>query len=214
MRRTVPFIGEERIARADDEQASAKKSRGRVIDDVLTTCAEQSSWEDIVAPSAWPSRAEEKKPRSGVSVSKSAAKPKPKNIPITPPKHISAPSPNPIKKTISETYGQSCIDWVPINNGHALRINIAGNLDHNLREEWRRLLAETADSGVGQFEFNMTQAPTLTMTGLGMLLLFKEQKKSERGDIKLCHCNKDVWKMLQWTGMDKYFTIQGIPGMD
>jgi anti-anti-sigma regulatory factor len=74
------------------------------------------------------------------------------------------------------------------------------------------LLAETDANGIGQFEFNLTQAPNLSLTGLGMLLLFKERKGAERGDIKLCHCNKNVWDLLQWSGMDKYFTIQGIPG--
>ena len=104
------------------------------------------------------------------------------------------------------------IDWLPINSGHGLRINISGSLDQSMHNEWRRLIAETEANGVGQFEFNLTDAPNLTLTGLGMLLHFKEQKGSERGDIKLCHCNKEVWQMLQWTGMDKYFTIQGRPG--
>jgi anti-anti-sigma factor len=211
MRRSVPFIGEERMERADDEQANAKKARGRVIDEIVSSSADHSSWEDVVAPSYWPSRPEPKKrSRPGISVPKSTpAKAKPHFAPAA--KYT---QPNSIKKTIRSAYMGGSIDWVPINNGHALRINISGNLDQNLRDEWRRLLDETANSSVGQFEFNMTQAPALTLTGLGMLLLFKEQKRSERGDIKLSHCNKDVWKMLQWTGMDQYFTIQKIPGVE
>jgi anti-anti-sigma factor len=121
------------------------------------------------------------------------------------------------KAAINGSYSDgrtATINWLPINSGHGLRINICGTLDQNLRREWRQLLEETAASNVGQFEFNLTETPNLTLTGLGMLLMFREQRGSGRGDIKLCHCNRDVWQLLQWTGMDKYFTVQGIPGSD
>lgn len=206
MRRKVPFMGEDRIVRDGDEAAQAKKARATVIDDILSTNAQPSTWDDLVTsdypdplgmtPSA---------PRPNLP----PKKPRPKTVPVTP-----GPVPS-LKKAIIDsafTNGLSSIDWLPINSGHGLRINICGNLDQNLRAEWRRLLEETERTGVGQFEFNFTEAPSLSLTGLGMLLLFKEQKKSERGDIKLCHCNREVWQMLLWTGMDKYFTIQGIPG--
>ena len=203
MRRKVPFVGEEHIARAPDDQADAKRTSGRVIDDVLSTHAAPSSWEDVVVvdkPAEPP-----KAPRISASVSAP-------NIP----RHIrhsaaSISSGSSFKKAVIESSLRASIDWVPINNGHALRINVCGNLDQNIREEWRRMLDETAGNGVGQFEFNMTQAPNISLTGLGMLLMFKEQKGSERGDIKLCHCSREVWQILEWTGMDKYFTIQGSP---
>ena len=214
MRRKVPFMGEERIARAGDEEAEAKKNRGHLIDDVLSTQKQPSTWDDLVTndypdPVAAPpkiSRAHAPTP----SPSPTASKPRPKKVPVTPGAVFK-------KAVIQGGYldaNAATIDWLPINSGHGLRINICGTLDQNLRREWRRLLQETATSKVGQFEFNLTEAPTLTLTGLGMLLMFKEQKGSERGDIKLCHCNRDVWQLLQWTGMDKYFTIQGGPGPD
>ena len=90
-----------------------------------------------------------------------------------------------------------------------MRINISGTIDQALRREWLRLLRETASKDVDQFEFNLTRTPALNMTGLGMLLLFKEQKRSQRQNITLCHCNRQVWELLQWTGMDRYFVIQG-----
>jgi len=209
MRRKVPFLGEERIARSGDVEAEAKKNRGHLIDDVLSTQKQPSTWDDLVT-NDYPD-------------------------PISPPAKVQrahAPSPQPVNKTrsnkvpvtagallkkpvIEGSYSDASvatINWLPINSGHGLRINICGNLDQNLRREWRKLLEETATSDVGQFEFNLIEAPTLTLTGLGMLLMFKEQKGSGRGDIKLCHCNKDVWQLLQWTGMDSYFTIQGGPG--
>jgi len=216
MRRKVPFLGEEHINRADDEAAQAKKARGNLIDDVLSTQKQPTTWDDLVAgdypdPVGLPPKVA----RPHAVPPKPA---RPKTVPVTPGPVFKKAI---IESTVAATgslsasdvknFSDSAIDWLPINSGHGLRINIFGSLDQNLRSEWRRLIEETEKSGVGQFEFNLTEAPTLTLTGLGMLLLFKEQKGSERGDIKLCHCNKDVWQMLQWTGMDKYFTIQGKP---
>ncbi len=213
MRHKVPFIGENDIVRADDEEALAKKARGHLIDDVISTYRQASSWDDHVSPD-YPDPVG--LPPKVSTPHASIAKPsRPATVPIVPgpmlKKSLAEATKGVITKSIS---GTSTIDWLPINNGHGLKINICGSLDQNLRSEWRRLLEETAESGVGQFEFNLQQAPSLTLTGLGMLLMFKEQKGSERGDIKLCHCNRDVWQMLQWTGMDKYFTIQGIPNLD
>lgn len=206
MRRKVPFMGEDRIVRDGDEASQAKKARAQVIDDILSTNAQPSTWDDLVASDyPDPLGMTQSTPRPHLP----PKKPRPKTVPVTPGPVSS------LKKAIIDgafTNSLSTIDWLPINSGHGLRINICGHLDQNLRAEWRRLLEETERTGVGQFEFNFTEAPSLSLTGLGMLLLFKEQKKSERGDIKLCHCNREVWQMLQWTGMDKYFTIQGIPG--
>ncbi len=211
MRRKVPFMGEENVTRADDEDAQAKKARGHLIDDVVSTQRQASSWDDVVSsdypdPMGGPPRVA----RPHATMPKST---RPKIVPVTPgPVLKKAVMDVNIEAAKATVFNGASIDWLPINNGHSLRINVCGNLDQHLRSEWRRLLEETQENGIGQFEFNFTQAPTLTLTGLGMLLLFKEHKGSERGDIKLCHCNKEVWKMLQWTGMDKYFTIQGIPG--
>jgi anti-anti-sigma factor len=204
MRRKVPFLGEEHIARAGDDEAQAKKVRGHIIDDVLSTQKQPSTWDDLVKndyPDPIKTPPKVSRPHAPIP------KPRSKKVPVT-------PGPTVKKAIIESSYSDihaSSIDWLPINSGHGLRINICGHLDQNMRNEWRKLMEETAASDVGQFEFNLTEAPTLTLTGLGMLLLFKEQKGSERGDIKLCNCNKEVWQMLHWTGMDKYFTIQGVP---
>jgi anti-anti-sigma factor len=214
MRRKVPFVGEERVERPEDAANQAKKARGHIIDDVLSTDNQASSWEDIVKPTA---------EGNGSKTSPSVTKPvKGIAVPITPgsvggnangtPQNLNLTPPR--KGAVTSKSGSATIDWIPINNGHGLRINVCGMLDQNLREEWRVLLEETSGSSVKQFEFNLTQAPSLTLTGLGMLLMFKEQKGSERNDIRLCHCNKDVWQLLQWTGMDKYFTIQGAPKLE
>ncbi len=206
MRRKVPFLGEERIARAEDTDAQAKKARGNVIDDLLGTQKNSSTWEDLVADDH---SASATLPRTLSRPHAAPQKPaaRANTVPVT-------PRPDFRRAVIEGSYSDqnlAFIEWLPINSGHGLRVNICGTLDQNLRGEWRRLIEESERSGIGQFEFNLTEAPSLTLTGLGMLLLFKEQKGSGRGDIKLCHCNKDIWQMLQWTGMDKYFTIQGVP---
>lgn len=105
----------------------------------------------------------------------------------------------------------SHIDWIPVNHGHCLRINISGHLDLHMHREWLKFMHATASSSAGQYEFNLTQTQTLGLTGLGLLLLFKEQRKSRPQDIKLCHCNRQIWELLQWTGMDKHFSIHGKP---
>jgi anti-anti-sigma factor len=211
MGRKVPFLGEDRIARSGDEEDQAKKSRGHLIDDVLSSQKQPSTWDDLVTndyPDPVGAPPKVSRAHAPAFSSSSASRPRPKKVPVT--------ASTGLKKTaINDAYSDAnaaTINWLPINSGHGLRINICGTLDQNLRREWRKLLEETATNDIGQFEFNLTQAPTLTLTGLGMLLMFKEQKGSQRGDIKLCHCNRDVWQLLQWTGMDKYFTIQGILG--
>jgi anti-anti-sigma factor len=207
MKRNEPLLGEEHITRADDAAAQARKARGHLIDDALSTEKQPNTWDDFSAgDSPDPVAAASKLARPHGA---QPAPVRPKTVPVA------SAGPALKKANIEGGYSDaniSTIDWLPINSGHGLRINICGTLDQNLRSDWRRLLEEVERSGVGQFEFNLTETPTLTFTGLGLLLLFKEQKGSERGDIKLCHCNKEVRQMLQWTGMDRYFTIQGVPG--
>jgi anti-anti-sigma factor len=106
--------------------------------------------------------------------------------------------------TLSDAPG---LDWIPINNGRGLRVNIHGCIGHDLRKEWNQLLNHTAEANVHEFEFNLTDTPALSLTGLGMLLLFKERKGSACDNIKLCNCNKEIERLLRWTGMDKYFAI-------
>ncbi|HTF85805.1 MAG TPA: STAS domain-containing protein [Cellvibrio sp.] len=181
MRPPVPFIGEELILR-DGEHPGETTAYGQIINEVLSTAGETSSWEDSI-PAASPTK------HRAAAVIKGAA------------------NAHSVHKPATDTGPR--IDWIPINNGHGLRINISGTIDQALRREWLRLLRETASKDVDQFEFNLTRTPTLNMTGLGMLLLFREQKRSQRQNITLCHCSRQVWELLQWTGMDRYFVIQG-----
>lgn len=183
MRRTVPFIGEELIVRSDKNTGDTDQEN--LLDELLDNEADSSSWDE------WPSRAPGQ-PHTSVS------------------RAVQSSGNTVAQKKAAPVAAQ--IDWKPINNGHCLRISISGKLDLQARGEWQRFIRETSASRISQFEFNLTQTPELSLTGLGMLLLFKDQKKSQRQDIKLSHCNHQIHELLQWTGMDKYFLIQPKPG--
>lgn len=188
MRRTVPFINESLITRQN--RGSGINDDENLRKDALSPDAGIA---DQIAPD-WPSRAPS---QANTSKSEGPNESYEPQATATPREHQTPK-----------------IDWKPINNGHCLRININGKLDLHLRKEWQRFIRETAVSGVGQFEFNLGQTSELSLTGLGLLLLFKEQKQSQRQDIKLSHCNRQVRELLQWTGMDKFFLIQAKPGSD
>lgn len=215
MRHLVPFVGEQRIARADDEQARAKRVAGRVIDDVVGNGKAESSWDDLV-PNTWVDKTKPKPIASPTATAISKAQVPLKAQPriMTTHSATSAPSksiasPKSISASASITFADSAsMDWVPIKNGRGLRISVYGNIDNDLRKEWSRLLSDTESAEIKEFEFNLNDTPALSLTGLGMLLLFKERKAPLCDAIKLCNCNKDVARLLYWTGMDKYFVIE------
>jgi anti-anti-sigma factor len=206
MRNSVPFIGEGQISRADSEQGSQKRQAGKLIDEVISSADAESSWEDVV-PDSWESN-RTKVLRSSPGVKRPAQSAKQ----LVQGSAQLASGKSPSRKTLNSKVAVTAfVDWVSTNSGQGLRINIVGNVDHNLRDQWRRLLEETAAMDVSEYEINLKATPALSMTGLGMLLLFKERKESSREAIKLSNCNQDVWKLLNWTGMDKYFVIQKGP---
>lgn len=210
MRHLVPFVGEQKVVRANDEQARGKRIAGRVIDDVVGDGKVESSWDDVV-PDGWSDKSKPKqdKPASSASVSMPRAhvpiKANPKNAGSTPAKKVASAKSSSSSITFSDS---ASMDWVRINNGRGLRVSIHGNIDNDLRKEWSRLLSDSESADVKEFEFNLNETPALSLTGLGMLLLFKERKGSTRDDIRLCNCNKEVTQLLHWTGMDKYFAIE------
>jgi len=213
MRHHVPFVGERKVVRADDEQARSKRMSGRVIDDVVGDGKVESSWDDVV-PKGWNDKSQPKPlaamPKGQVPIKAGMNKPGSNNSGS---KSISANSKNiqPKKNVMAAaiTFSDSAsMDWVSINDGRGLRVSVYGNIDNDLRKEWTRLLNDPQAANIKEFEFNLNETPSLSMTGLGMLLLFKERKGSARDAIKLCNCNKEVAQLLQWTGMDKYFVIE------
>jgi anti-anti-sigma factor len=190
MRKSVPFIGEELIVRADDDTQIATNKA--YIDDVLWNDGDPVQGYDATPPTATP-------PVRRGKVFTAIAKAGRQSSRL-----------RPTRGATTDRY----LEWLPINNGHCLRITINGATGFTLFDEWKKLLRETAESGVSQFEFNLAQLPELSLTGLGMLLYFRDQKKSRRQDIRLSHCNAHTRELLQWTGMEKYFVVQGASGTE
>lgn len=216
MRRQVPFIGERKLVRADDEQARIKRINGRVIDDVVGEGVALSSWEDVVGD-GWVNRppSEPKPPTSG-SVARPPTSPQFK-VPIRSGTITIAVAkvPNPangagkaLQTGVIGLPNSSLIDWMLIQNGRGARVNIHGAIDSHLRKEWARLLAGTEDMSIEEFEFNLSDSPALSLTGLAMLLLFRDKKRSVCKVFSLCNCTKEVAQLLEWTGMDRYFLIK------
>ncbi|WP_331344307.1 STAS domain-containing protein [Cellvibrio sp. UBA7661] len=204
MRHHVPFVGERKVVRANDESARAKRTSGRVIDDVVGEGPQESSWDDVV-PEGWLDKTKPVPAKTAAHVAVPRA-----HVPLRAGSGKTAPAKKKLASSVNSiTFSDSpSLDWVSINSGRGLRVSIHGNIDNNLRKEWSRLLEETEGTDIKEFEFNLNETPALSLTGLGMLLLFKERKGSARDAIKLCNCNKDVAQILEWTGMDKYFSIQ------
>jgi anti-anti-sigma factor len=207
MRHLVPFVGERKVVRADDEQARIKRTSGRVIDEIVGDGKVESSWDDVV-PSGW---IDKSKPKPATPVASVAPKPQ-ASIKADTKHSASAKKTTPVKVSGTSapmTFSDAAsMDWVRINSGRGLRVSIYGNIDNHLRKEWARLLNDTESADVKEFEFNLNETPALSLTGLGMLLLFKERKGSKRDAIRLCNCNKEVTQLLLWTGMDKHFSIE------
>jgi len=221
MRHQVPFVGERKLIRGNDAQAPAKRASGRVIDDVVGDVGE-SSWEDVVPP-GWvdkslPPAVKESEPPKMAQAHAAISRP---NIAIPKPRVSLKPGGGKLSLgkvnqwNFSTAQGRAkndgtppAIDWVLIKNGRCYRITIRGYVDHNLREEWARLMGEVGKSTVREFEFNLMAAPELSLTGLGMLLLFKERKGCLRDEIVIRNCTRSVEQLLRWAGMENYFTIQ------
>lgn len=219
MRHQVPFIGERKLVRADDEVARTKRISGRVIDDVVGDTGESSSWEDVVTDN-WVDRSVPPvfKPAPNASISRSPRLPRLK-VPIR--SGAIAPTVNKssdpalvvgsntaLRKGSVTLPGSSAIDWVLIRNGRGVRVNIHGAIGNHLRKEWARLLEGTEELDIEEFEFNLSDSPAVSLTGLAMLLLFKDKKRSVCKAFSLCNCTKEVTQLLEWTGMSRYFAIK------
>lgn len=214
MRPQVPFIGERKLMRANDEQARIKRMSGRVIDDVVGEGVASSSWEDVVGD-GWADRSEPKLPVPGARA-RVAATPGVK-VPIrsgtiaTSVARVSRANNGAGKSLQAGTVGlsgSSFIEWMVIHNGRGVRVNIQGVIDGHLRKEWAQLLSGTDDLHIEEFEFNLSNSPVLGLTGLAMLLMFRDKKRSVCKVISLCNCTKEVVQLLEWTGMDHYFVIK------
>ncbi|MDO3383550.1 STAS domain-containing protein [Gilvimarinus algae] len=178
MKKQVPFVGEEFFSR--DAATSQEGSDSELIEQLLEAELENSSWDDLV-----PASAKARNTRVRASVTRPEGKPRE-------------------QPSASKTR----IDWRPINNGHSIKISVHGNIDLAAMRQWRQLLRETAGNGVHQFEFDLRETEVLSLAGLAMLLLFKDNKQAGSRDISLNQCNRSLYQRLSWSGLTREFIVR------
>ncbi|UTF59809.1 STAS domain-containing protein [Gilvimarinus sp. DA14] len=100
------------------------------------------------------------------------------------------------------------IDWHPINNGHSIKVHVAGDINIECMAQWRRLIKETSGNGIHQFEFDLKEVKSLSLAGLAMLLMFKDDKQAQARDISLTQCNNQLYKRLLWSGLTREFIVR------
>ena len=209
MRSLVPFVSEQKTVRGDGPEAQQKRAQGRVIDEVVEGENAPSSWEDAVPESA----RERSKPGAGVVLPSLTPASKGKQPSLTAKaQDVKAyKQPKASRNHSAPAFADGPIlEWKLINQGRGIRVDVLGNIDHTLKPEWQRLLAEVEASDLREFEFNLSDTPALSLTGLGMLLLLRE-RRGLKDVISLLNCNPRVTELLQWCGMEKYFKVVAKP---
>ncbi|WP_020208105.1 STAS domain-containing protein [Gilvimarinus chinensis] len=100
------------------------------------------------------------------------------------------------------------LDWHPINNGHGIKVYLAGDLTLSALTLWRKFIRETANNGIHQFELDFKGVHRLSLAGLAILLLFKESKQAQPSNITLTQCNEALYKRLAWSGLTEEFIVR------
>jgi anti-anti-sigma factor len=217
MRCQVPFAREANTQRIQDAKVKEKKAQGKLIDEVLSTSNLPSSWHDIVAAGHSDKFGKSQgaavtlppqKPREGF---KKAIFEMPAAGEATAQIGSSAAANFPVSQSSltpdKETSSHPALKWALFDEGKGLNVSVSGNIDMALRTQWRELLDDPVLAGVNNVEFNLRESDSLSLAGLGLLLLFKDLKCSS-AKITLCNCSQEVAQVLRWTGMDKHFRIQ------
>lgn len=94
-----------------------------------------------------------------------------------------------------------------IDNGKRLRIAVHGELNQSLRWQLRKLMSDIKTYAVFGYEVDLGQCYGITVTGIGILLLVKENTGADRDAIVLKNCRPAIVERLHWAGMEKYFQI-------
>lgn len=110
--------------------------------------------------------------------------------------------------TVKDNKAYTRLDWHPINNGHGIKVHVVGDIDINALDQWRKLIKETNGNGINQFEFDLKDVRSMSLAGLAILLLFKDNKQAQARDICLTQCSNDLYKRLVWSGLTKEFIVR------
>lgn len=127
------------------------------------------------------------------------------------PQKAAVPKPEMCAQDIIESLNASPIKigCRAIQNGHGVRVALAGNLSISARPKWRLLLNKIQQSPARQVEINFSRIGRLSITGVGLILWLKEFLQLERGDLRITGCPDDVRQQLYWFDIDKHCIVLG-----
>ncbi len=97
-----------------------------------------------------------------------------------------------------------------LDDGECTRIAVQGGLREDQRRALQPLLAALKAQPTKAFEIDLMLCDHITVTGVAMLLLIKEEAGASKEHMLLKHCNSEVIDTLLWAGMEQYFTIDGL----
>ena len=90
-------------------------------------------------------------------------------------------------------------------DGTTLTITPDGRFDFKIHREFRHAYANAA--GTRQYIIDLGRTVYLDSLALGMLLLLREHAGGDRADIRILHCNPDVYRIFQVANFHKLFTL-------
>ncbi|HEY7886125.1 MAG TPA: hypothetical protein VIC08_14370, partial [Cellvibrionaceae bacterium] len=100
--------------------------------------------------------------------------------------------------------------WHPVQNGHCLKINISGKPDIRCLGQWRRLLKDCQRLNSQRFEFDLKETGDFGLAALALLLMLKDSRQVKAPDFVLNQCNQELLRLLQWTGLNRSFTVRAV----
>lgn len=93
------------------------------------------------------------------------------------------------------------------NKGNEMTIRITGRFDFSSHQEFRQIY-ENASPEIKQYIIDMSETTYLDSSALGMLLLLRDHAGGDNADIRICHCNEDVKKILTISNFGQLFRIE------
>jgi anti-anti-sigma factor len=89
------------------------------------------------------------------------------------------------------------------------RVRLAGHFDFSSSLEFRKALKPLLeDVEVKIIAIDFDKVPFMDSSGLGMLLLLRDQALQAKSEVVLCACSPFIMKMLAVSQFDKLFRIE------
>src|SRR5690554_2383309 len=112
--------------------------------------------------------------------------------------------------TTSRKSSVAHVHWYPTQNGHCLKISISGKPDIRCLGQWRRLIKDCQRHNNQRFELDLKEADDFGLAALALLLMLKDTRQVKASDFVLNQCNQQLFRLLQWTGLNGAFTVRAV----